>query len=114
MRLSPVTHKLASFSFNNTNPHPTTGPLLDLARKTLYATANGYPSTYGFIFQLTPSGQETTVYNFCSQSNCADGYEPSSSPIKDSAGSLYGTTKYGGNSATCGASGCGVVYEITP
>lgn len=28
----------------------------------------------GTIFKLTPSGQLTTLYNFCSQPNCSDGY----------------------------------------
>jgi uncharacterized repeat protein (TIGR03803 family) len=29
----------------------------------------------GTIFELTPSGQLTTLYNFCSQPNCADGQQ---------------------------------------
>ena len=30
----------------------------------------------GTIYQITPSGKVTTVYNFCSQANCADGGGP--------------------------------------
>jgi hypothetical protein len=114
LRLNPTTHKLVSFSFDDTvDSFPYSAPLLDLARKNLYATAKG-PYAPGFVFQLTQSGQETTLYNFCSQPNCTDGAFPYAGLIEDKSGNLYGTTKYGGNSTTCNGSGCGVVYEITP
>src|ERR1039458_5672315 len=32
----------------------------------------------GNIFQLTPSGRETSLYTFCSILNCEDGYYPTS------------------------------------
>src|SRR5579862_958521 len=30
----------------------------------------------GTIFKLTPTGQMTSLYNFCSQAGCADGASP--------------------------------------
>lgn len=118
VKLDSATHKQSNFSFKNTGElGPTAGPLLDDARKTLYGTANGSPNTYGFVFQITASGEETTLYNFCSQSGCTDGFWPYAGLIEDKAGNLYGTTKYGGTGTECsgiGAGSCGVVFEITP
>jgi hypothetical protein len=49
------------------------------------------------------------LYSF---SGGADGATPSAGVIVDSAGNLYGTTKYGGGNADCGSYGCGVVFKI--
>jgi uncharacterized repeat protein (TIGR03803 family) len=70
----------------------------------------------GTVFELSPQSdggwKETTLYTFCSQSNCSDGEEPIAGPlVRDSDGNLYGTTYFGG-SAACGRSGCGVVFKL--
>lgn len=49
---------------------------------------------------------ETVLYNFCSQSKCADGESPESSLTFDGAGNLYGATAYGGAFAG------GTVFEL--
>ena len=67
-----------------------------------------YGCGYGTVFKLTPQGQETVLYSFCSQTNCADGAEPEAGLIMDKEGNLYGTTTYGG------ANGYGTVFELTP
>src|SRR5580700_11693330 len=64
----------------------------------------------GTLFRITPSGTLTTLYNFCSQSGCADGQEPGGL-VQGTDGNLYGTTSAGGNVA-CGG-GCGTVFKIT-
>ena len=48
------------------------------------------------------------LYNFCSQSGCADRVFPSASLIIDGAGNLYGTTSEGGTG------GAGVVFKLAP
>jgi uncharacterized repeat protein (TIGR03803 family) len=50
----------------------------------------------GTIFRITPSGTLTTLYSFCSQSNCTDGDEPYAGLIQDTNGKFYGTTVEGG------------------
>ncbi len=50
--------------------------------------SNGY--TCGTVFKMTPGGTLTTIYNFCSQSNCADGAVPSSTLIQATDGKFYG------------------------
>ncbi len=64
----------------------------------------------GTLFKITPSGNLTTLYNFCSLPNCADGSQPNSL-IQALDGSLYGTTSLGGVCAM--KSGCGTVFRIT-
>jgi uncharacterized repeat protein (TIGR03803 family) len=46
-----------------------------------------------------------------------DGSSPVAGLVFDQAGNLYGTTIYGGDQGLCnfnGASGCGVVFKLTP
>lgn len=63
---------------------------------------------YGTVFKLTPSGTLTTLYSFCSKTNCTDGSGPEGVLAQDSAGNLYGTTYYGGSSND------GTVFKLTP
>ncbi len=51
----------------------------------------GMNANAGAIFRITPTGEESVVYGFCAQANCADGYMPSSL-VEASDGNLYGTT----------------------
>lgn len=62
----------------------------------------------GTVFKITPSGVLTTLYNFCSQANCADGNNPASSLVQASNGDFYGTTNFGG------ANKEGTIFKITP
>jgi len=65
----------------------------------------------GTVFKITPTGALTTLYNFCSQTNCADGDTPFAGLLQATDGSFYGTTYNGGND-TC-ESGCGTIFKIT-
>jgi uncharacterized repeat protein (TIGR03803 family) len=62
----------------------------------------------GTVFKITPSGQQTTIYEFCSLPNCADGALPAAALVQASNGDFYGTTEYGG------ANDAGTVFRITP
>src|ERR1700693_5445458 len=46
----------------------------------------------GTIFRLTPAGELTTLYSFCSLSNCADGQDPFGNLVQAAHGVFYGTT----------------------
>ncbi len=83
---------------------------MDSKQATLYgttthggATANGRGTVFS---RIVAPGEESVLYNFCSQPNCADGASPVASLISDAAGNLYGTADQGG------ANGLGVVFEI--
>lgn len=62
----------------------------------------------GVAYKLAPSGQETVLYNFCSQGGdlCTDGWSAGVS-VLDSEGNLYGTAGFGG------AHNVGDVYKLT-
>ena len=74
----------------------------------------------GVVFELTPnadgSWNEKVVYSFCSLMACADGALAIAGLIFDTAGSLYGTTAFGGSGSACtgSPSGCGVAFKLTP
>ena len=62
----------------------------------------------GTIFKITSSGTLTTLYRFCSQTNCADGAVPSAGLVQAADGNFYGTTP------SDGAHLGGTVFKITP
>jgi uncharacterized repeat protein (TIGR03803 family) len=85
------------------------GPLVLATNGDFYGTTqDGGANGYGTIFKITPSGTLTTLYNFCSQTNCTDGANPYAGLIQATNGNLYGTTYNGG------AHGGGTVFKITP
>ncbi len=76
---------------------------------TEFGGANGQGIIYegGTVFELTPGGQLTTLYTFCSQPGCTDGAYPYAGLVQF-GGNFYGTTFEGG------ANGVGTVFKITP
>jgi uncharacterized repeat protein (TIGR03803 family) len=70
-------------------------------------TQYGGANSDGTVFKLTPSGELTVLYNFCSQASCADGYS-ANGLMQGADGNFYGTTSNGGN-----ASSEGVIFKVT-
>jgi len=100
---------------SQTNCADGAGPVAGLLQSTdgnFYGTA-AVAGAYGggTVFKITAGGTLTTLYNFCSQANCADGIYPVGL-MQGTNGDFYGTTNYGGNTAC--TSGCGTIFEITP
>src|ERR1700722_10829429 len=62
----------------------------------------------GTAFKITPAGKLTTIYNFCAQSNCDDGANPTTGLVQGTDGNFYGTTLDGGTK------GAGTVFKMTP
>jgi len=50
----------------------------------------------GTVFKVTPKGELTTLYSFCSLTNCADGYFPYARLVLAQNGNFYGATTGGG------------------
>ena len=71
-----------------------------------YGTTEYGGVALGTVFRMAPDGSITTLYDFCSQLNCADGAEPKGGVVMDAAGNLYGTTWHGG------ASTFGTIFEL--
>jgi uncharacterized repeat protein (TIGR03803 family) len=62
----------------------------------------------GTVFEMTPSGTLTTLHDFCSLLDCADGAVPFDALVQGADGNFYGTTWAGG------AGNGGTVFNITP
>ena len=63
----------------------------------------------GTVFKITPGGTLTTLYNFCSLANCADGSVPIAGLVQGADGDFYGTASSGGVDGEEGT-----VFKITP
>jgi uncharacterized repeat protein (TIGR03803 family) len=60
---------------------------------TLYGTTEeGGANGGGSVFKITAGGELTTLYGFCSQTNCNDGVYPSTGLVQGANGNFYGTT----------------------
>jgi uncharacterized repeat protein (TIGR03803 family) len=95
--------------------NPQAGVVFDQKGNLYGTTVGGGAHGYGTVFKLTPKGRETVLYSFCAQSNCTDGEYPYAGVVLDRTGNLYGTTLSGGAFERCeDASGCGVVFKLTP
>jgi uncharacterized repeat protein (TIGR03803 family) len=85
--------------------------LVQATNGNLYGTTeNGGTSGDGTIFEITPGGSFTTMYSFCAETNCADGFFPLASLLQDTNGSLYGTTVVTGAN---GNFGDGTVFKLS-
>jgi uncharacterized repeat protein (TIGR03803 family) len=86
---------------------------------TEYGGSHSCDSAYGgcgTVFKITPSGTLTTLYTFCTQSGCTDGYTPSAVLFQATNGDFYGTTVYGGANDTCTTQlppGCGTIFRLS-
>jgi len=84
------------------------GGLVEGTNGNFYGTASGGGAYYsGTVFEITPAGTLTTLYNFCPQLGCADGEIPEAGLVQASNGAFYGTTFRGG------AYDEGTVFRIT-
>jgi uncharacterized repeat protein (TIGR03803 family) len=71
------------------------------------ASSCGGSHQSGTVFKIAPGGRFTTLYSFCTQTNCPDGAFPSGLVLA-SSGNFYGATGGGG------AYGEGTIFKITP
>jgi uncharacterized repeat protein (TIGR03803 family) len=82
-------------------------PPLQASNGNLYGTTyDGGANSQGTLFELTTGGALTTIYSFCSLTNCADGSHPSAKLVQASRGDFYGTTSGGG------ANGAGTIFKV--
>jgi uncharacterized repeat protein (TIGR03803 family) len=95
-------------SFNGANgSEPTAAPLLADSSGNLWGmTQSGGTNNAGTVYEIA-AGQLSSVYNFCSLANCADGSAPVGGLIIGPDGNFWGTTSTGG------AKNCGTLFDLT-
>jgi uncharacterized repeat protein (TIGR03803 family) len=106
---SPAQTFRSLVSFDGSNgAGPTLGSLVQDKDGNLYGTT-GRGGAYddGTVFKITREGRLTTLYSFCSQTDCTDGSLPQAGLVLGADGKLYGTTGAGG------VYGDGTVFKIT-
>jgi uncharacterized repeat protein (TIGR03803 family) len=82
--------------------------LIQAANGDFYGTTSGGGANGGgTIFEITSAGVLTTLYSFCSQSDCADGTLPEAGLALGPSSTLYGTTRGGGSGSG------GTIFSIT-
>jgi uncharacterized repeat protein (TIGR03803 family) len=89
-------------SFSGADGESPASALLEGPDGLLYGTTQGGGATGngGTIFRMTRSGELTTLYSFCAQTNCTDGDNPRGVPVWGTDGNIYGTTEFGGATST--------------
>ena len=88
-------------------------PLVQATDGNFYGTTyyGGVANAYaGTVFEITSGGNLTTLYSFCTVTNCFDGESPLGPLVQATDGNFYGVTESGGTSSTRGGS----IFEITP
>jgi uncharacterized repeat protein (TIGR03803 family) len=103
-----TTKLVYSFAGDTDGEYTDTELVRDSAGNLYGSSVQGGTFGGGTVFQVTPAGIHTVLYNF---TGGADGGEPYKGVTLDSAGNLYGTAVTGGRGACEG--GCGVVYKLT-
>jgi uncharacterized repeat protein (TIGR03803 family) len=91
---------------------PQAGVIADSAGN-LYGTTSiggSHGGGAGTIYEIDNAGNYTTLYSFCAQTNCTDGYLPYAGLVQDGSGSFYGTTYSGGANAHGGVDG--VIFKL--
>lgn len=94
--------------------HPQDG-LVQATDGSFYSTTvQGGANGFGTIFKITSAGRLTTLYSFCSQTNCPDGSYPATTVLQATSGTFYGTTVWGGvYGCSDGSGGCGTVFSLS-
>jgi uncharacterized repeat protein (TIGR03803 family) len=115
LALGDPTEKLIySFTSGNDAEIPEAGLMFDKAGNMYGTSFQGGAYVNGAVFELTSSNGgwvESVIYSFCpGHFPCPDGSSPISNVVVDSAGNLYGTTYYGGDTGC----DCGVVFKLSP
>jgi uncharacterized repeat protein (TIGR03803 family) len=101
---------LHSFAGLPVGQNPYSRLIRDSAGNLYGTTFYGGTTGYGSVFKLDTAGKLTVLHSF---KDAPDGAHPIAGLVLDKAGNLYGTTSDGGD-LSCGFSGCGTVFKLTP
>jgi uncharacterized repeat protein (TIGR03803 family) len=104
---SSTTQLIYSFAGGPDGEYTDTDLVTDSAGNIYGTSVQGGTFGGGTVFEVTPAGVHTVLYNF---TGGADGGEPYKGVTLDAQGNLYGTAVTGGGGSCEG--GCGVVFKL--
>jgi uncharacterized repeat protein (TIGR03803 family) len=104
---------LHTFTGTPDGQQPHGGVIRDAAGNLYGTTSVGGANGWGTVFKVDKTGRETVLYSFTG--GAGGGRTRGGSLVRDSVGSLYGTT-FSGGGGSCQAggygAGCGVVFKL--
>jgi uncharacterized repeat protein (TIGR03803 family) len=103
---------LYNFTRTSDGGNPQSGVIFDSHGNMYGANVNG-GAGYGVVYEMTPSASGWNYQVIYTFTGGADGANPDSPLIFDSAGNLYGAAMSGGLPG-CGGFGCGTIYKLSP
>jgi len=108
-KVSSTGEEAVLYAFTQTNDdggHPNGALIFDSAGNIYGTTQAGGANADGTVFKLSSTSEETVLYSF---KGGTDGQAPYDALVQDSAGNLYGTTRYGG-----GTTNYGTIFRLSP
>ncbi len=94
--------------FDGNDGYAASAPVVQATDGNFYGTTSSGGFYYsGTLFRMTPTGEITDLFNFCSEAKCANGTNPVTGPVLGSDGNLYGVTGAGGHNNS------GIFYKST-
>ena len=92
---SPVSGYSVLHMFNGTDGDDPNALRQDSSGGLVGTTSGGGRKGFGTVFRISSSGTFSTLYNFCSKANCADGSYPFGPLMLDSKGNIFGVLNFG-------------------
>jgi uncharacterized repeat protein (TIGR03803 family) len=94
--------------FDGNDGYGVSAPVVQATDGNFYGTTSTGGFYYsGTLFRMTPTGEVTDLFNFCSEAQCANGSNPVAGPVLGSDGNLYGVVGSGGHNNS------GIFYKST-
>jgi uncharacterized repeat protein (TIGR03803 family) len=92
------------------------GPMVQGPNGNFYGTNFDGGAGGGTVLEITPKGVQTTLYTFCFERECPDGFFPAAGLAFATDGNFYGTASSGGepNQGHRCEPDCGTIFQITP
>ena len=109
-KITPAGKLTTIYRFDEVHAAANYAPLILAADGNFYGTGWGAADggNAGVVYRITPAGEFTVLYSFCSQPQCVDGFFPYAALVQGSDGTFYGTAAPGGEY------GFGVIFKFTP